>query len=86
MAIRSNGLIVQRAQSSIPITYEVADAMDVLLRPVSFDMAGRSPSWGLGLGNAGTVSAVIVGRGLLSSTLMSVSCQVHGPGSGHALL
>jgi hypothetical protein len=44
--------IVQRAQSSIQITYEVADAMDVLLRPASFDIAGRSPSLGLGLGNA----------------------------------
>jgi hypothetical protein len=43
---------MQRAQSSIQITYDVADAMDVLLRPASFDIAGRSLSLGLGLGNA----------------------------------
>jgi hypothetical protein len=36
----SKAFIVQRAQSSIQITYEVADAMDVLLRPASFDIAG----------------------------------------------
>jgi hypothetical protein len=52
MAIRLKAFIVQRAQSSIQITYEVADAMDVLLRSASFDIAGRSPSLGLGLGNA----------------------------------
>jgi hypothetical protein len=89
MAIRLKAFIEKRAQSSIQITYEVADATEVLLRPASFDSTSRSPSLGLGLGNAAfseTVRAVIVGRGLLSSILMSVSCQVHGPGSGHAFL
>jgi hypothetical protein len=52
MAIRLKAFIGQRAQASIQITYEVADAMDVLLRPASFNIAGRSPSLGLELGNA----------------------------------
>lgn len=58
MAIRLKAFIVQRAQASIQITYEVADAVDVLLRPASFDIAGRSPSLSLELGNtafSGTV-------------------------------